>query len=145
MFRYLQSRTQPPKVAPDPGAVSLRQLVGDAKLPLSLHSINELPEPVRSRLYRSLVPPALLLARSWLVGWTWLQVGAPAAQLLRRRVALPHPLPGESMRVEALSLPEPRWKRPETAAGNRHAAGERSGVERRSSQLRRPAQVRPED
>jgi hypothetical protein len=60
VFKYLQSMTRPPKVGPDPGGVSLHQLVSDAKLPISIHAINQFPEHVRLRLYRALVPPALL-------------------------------------------------------------------------------------
>jgi hypothetical protein len=60
MFQFLQVKQQPNKVAPDPGSVSLRQLLGDATLPMSIQALVELPAESRKRLYRVLIPPTLL-------------------------------------------------------------------------------------
>jgi hypothetical protein len=60
MFRSLQLRKQPLRVTPEPGALSVAQLVGDASLPISIHAINNLPAGAARRLYRVLLPPALL-------------------------------------------------------------------------------------
>ena len=60
MFRNLQLRKQPPKVAPDPGELSVGQLIGDAALPISLLAVNNLPPNAARRLYRVLLPPGLL-------------------------------------------------------------------------------------
>jgi hypothetical protein len=60
MFRNLQLKKAPHKVAPDPGELSLQRLIGDAALPISLHAINQLPRNIHQRLYRLLIPPGLL-------------------------------------------------------------------------------------
>lgn len=60
MFQFLQVRSKPEKLGPDPGLLSLRQLLEDSKLPISIHALVNLPEPSRQRLYRVLIPPGLL-------------------------------------------------------------------------------------
>ena len=72
MFRSLRLKKDPPKVevAPDPGALSLARLVGAADVPISLRTVNTLPEPARERIYRGLLPPSLL-ARLDLNPVTW--------------------------------------------------------------------------
>jgi len=60
MFQFLQVKSHPNKVAPDPDTISLRQLLGDATLPMSVQALVGLPSQVRRRLYRVLIPPALL-------------------------------------------------------------------------------------
>jgi hypothetical protein len=70
MFQFLQVKQQPNKVAPDPGGVSLRQLLGDATLPMSIQALVELPAESRKRLYRVLIPPALL-TRFSINPFTW--------------------------------------------------------------------------
>lgn len=60
MFQFLQVKSGPQKLGPDPGLLSVRQLLEDSKLPISIHALVNLPEPSRQRLYRVLIPPALL-------------------------------------------------------------------------------------
>lgn len=60
MFQFLQVKSAPQKLGPDPGLLSLRQLLEDSKLPISIHALVNLPEPSRQRLYRVLIPPGLL-------------------------------------------------------------------------------------
>ncbi len=62
MLRYLhlRVRSEPAKVAPDPGEISVHDLMGDFSLPLSIRAINGLPPDAKRRIYRTLVPPALL-------------------------------------------------------------------------------------
>jgi hypothetical protein len=60
MFQFLQVKSSPTKLAPDPESVSLRQLLGDSALPISMHALLGLPEATRQRLYRILMPPGLL-------------------------------------------------------------------------------------
>ena len=70
MFQFLQVKQQPNKVAPDPGSLSLRQLLGDATLPMSIQALVGLPAESRRRLYRVLIPPALL-TRFKINPFTW--------------------------------------------------------------------------
>lgn len=60
MFQFLQVKSKPEKLGPDPGLLSLRQLLEDSKLPISINALVHLPEPSRQRLYRVLIPPGLL-------------------------------------------------------------------------------------
>ena len=60
MFRRLQVKKEPQKVAPDASEVSIQRLVGDTTLPVSLRVINGLPATTARRFYRTLLPPALL-------------------------------------------------------------------------------------
>lgn len=61
MFRALRLRQGPVKVAPDPRPITLEEWMGDATFPISISAINGLPHDAKQRLYRSLVPPALLV------------------------------------------------------------------------------------
>jgi hypothetical protein len=61
IFKHLRVREQPLKVAPDPHEFSIAQLVGDFYLPISIHGINGLPHDAKHRIYRLLVPPAVLI------------------------------------------------------------------------------------
>ena len=60
MFRHLRVKSQPHKVAPDPGELSLQRLVGDFTLPISIRALNGLPDNARQRIYHNLIPPSLL-------------------------------------------------------------------------------------
>jgi hypothetical protein len=60
MFQFLQVKTTSQKFAPDPGAVSIQQLLGDASIPISIQALIGLPESARRRLYNVLIPPAAL-------------------------------------------------------------------------------------
>jgi hypothetical protein len=80
MFRNLRVRKQPVKIVPDDGSISVDQLSQDASLPISLRQINELPNNAQKRIYRSLLPPALL-ARFGIDPITW--KGPGGSQLVR--------------------------------------------------------------
>lgn len=60
MFRYLKIKKKPDKVNVHPGALTTQWLREDAYLPISLSSLNKLPDEAKKRLYRTLIPPALL-------------------------------------------------------------------------------------
>ena len=60
MLKYFRVKQQPEKVVPDLGAISLSLLEGDATLPFTIRQLNNLPENVKQRMYRGLIPPALL-------------------------------------------------------------------------------------
>jgi hypothetical protein len=60
MLKYFRVKQQPEKVVPDLGAISISLLEGDAALPFTIRQLNNLPENVKRRLYRGLIPPALL-------------------------------------------------------------------------------------
>jgi len=60
MFRKLRVKTTPKVVQPDPQAVSVKQLIGDASLPVNIKIINNLPENPKLRLYRTLIPIQVL-------------------------------------------------------------------------------------
>ncbi len=70
MFRNLRVRREPQKFAPDPLQVSIDEIISDASIPVSIRSINNLPENAKRRLYRALIPIGLLTRfrinpRSW--------------------------------------------------------------------------------
>ena len=60
MLKYFRVKQQPEPVVPDLGAISLALLEQDATLPFTIRQLNNLPENVKRRMYRGLVPPALL-------------------------------------------------------------------------------------
>ena len=60
MLKYFRVKQEPEKIVPDLGSISLSLLERDATLPLTIRQLNNLPETLRRRLYRGLVPPALL-------------------------------------------------------------------------------------
>ena len=60
IFKYLRVKPEPNKVAPDPGAISVHDLMGDFALPISIRTLNGLPMEAKQRIYRMLIPPALL-------------------------------------------------------------------------------------
>ena len=60
MLKYFRIKQEPEKVVPDLGAISLSLLERDATLPFTIRQLNNLPENVKQRMYRGLVPPALL-------------------------------------------------------------------------------------
>lgn len=60
MFRKLRVTKQPVQIVPDDGSISVDQLSQDAALPVSLRQVNGLPKNAQKRIYRSLLPPALL-------------------------------------------------------------------------------------
>jgi hypothetical protein len=60
MLKYFRVKQQPEKVVPDLGAISLSLLESNAALPFTIRQLNNLPENVKQRMYRGLIPPALL-------------------------------------------------------------------------------------
>ncbi len=71
MFKHLRLSPEPKKVGPDPSSISIAQLVGDASLPVTIKTINSLPENPKLRLYRTLIPIQVLAEfdinpRTWL-------------------------------------------------------------------------------
>ena len=60
MLKYFRLKQQPEQVVPDLGAISLSLLEQDATLPFTIRQLNNLPEHVKQRMYRGLIPPALL-------------------------------------------------------------------------------------
>lgn len=60
MLKYFRVKTQPEKIVPDLGAISLTLLERDANTPFMIRQLNNLPENVKQRLYRGLLPPPLL-------------------------------------------------------------------------------------
>lgn len=60
MFRSLRVKPETGKLAPDPLALSLEGLSSSADHPISLHSVNQLADALRRRIYRNLIPHGLL-------------------------------------------------------------------------------------
>src|SRR5215207_6648344 len=60
MLKYFRVKQQPEQVVPDLGAISVSLLEGDATLPFTIRQLNNLPENVKRRMYRGLIPPTLL-------------------------------------------------------------------------------------
>jgi hypothetical protein len=60
MLKYFRLKQQPEKIVPDLGAISVSLLEQDATLPFTIRQLNNLPENVKRRMYRGLIPPALL-------------------------------------------------------------------------------------
>ena len=60
MLKYFRLKQQPEQVVPDLGAISVSLLEQDATLPFTIRQLNNLPENVKRRMYRGLIPPALL-------------------------------------------------------------------------------------
>lgn len=60
MLKYFRVKQQPEKIVPDLGAISISLLERDGTLPFTIRQLNNLPENVKRRLYRGLLPPALL-------------------------------------------------------------------------------------
>lgn len=60
MFKSFRVKAQPEKIVPDLGAISLSLLEQDATLPFTIRQVNNLPEAIKRRVYRGLVPPGLL-------------------------------------------------------------------------------------
>jgi hypothetical protein len=61
MLKYLRPGKRKARTEPDPVASTLRRLSIAPDLPISLRSINELPENAKQRIYRSLIPRDLLI------------------------------------------------------------------------------------
>jgi hypothetical protein len=60
VFKYLRLKSQPDKVATYPGNLGIDWLSRDSQLPITLRHINALPEKIKRRIYRNLLPPDIL-------------------------------------------------------------------------------------
>lgn len=60
MFRSLRVKRQPEKIVPDGSSLTAERLAQDSDLPITLKQVNDLPENVKKRIYRSLLPASLL-------------------------------------------------------------------------------------
>ncbi len=60
MLQYLRVRERAEKAAPDPADLSIASLSADSDLPITIRSLNGLPENVKRRVYRVLIPHHLL-------------------------------------------------------------------------------------
>ncbi len=60
MFKRLRVKPEPRPVGPDLSKISISQLIGDASLPVTIRTLNSLPENPKWRLYRTLIPVQVL-------------------------------------------------------------------------------------
>lgn len=60
MQLFFRVKKQPDPVVPNLGSITLSLLEGDAATPFTLKQINDLPENIKRRVYRNLIPPSLL-------------------------------------------------------------------------------------
>ena len=60
MFKRLRVKPESQNIGPDPGGISVSQLIGDVNLPVTLKALNSLPENPKLRLYRTLIPIQVL-------------------------------------------------------------------------------------
>lgn len=67
---FFKLKKQPEPVVPNLGSITLSLLEGDPSIPFTLKQINDLPENIRRRVYRNLIP-ARLLARFGVDPITW--------------------------------------------------------------------------
>ena len=60
MFRNLRLKLQPEKIVVDPGRLSGERLAKNPYLPITLAQLNRLPDNIKIRIFRNLIPPSLL-------------------------------------------------------------------------------------
>lgn len=60
MFRNLRLKLQPEKIVVDPASLSGEWLAENPYTPITLAQLNRLPENIRIRILRNLIPPSLL-------------------------------------------------------------------------------------
>jgi hypothetical protein len=60
MQLFFRVKKQPDPVVPNLGSITLSLLEGDAATPFTIKQINDLPENIKRRVYRNLIPPSLL-------------------------------------------------------------------------------------
>ena len=80
ILKHLRVKEEPVKVAPDPGEISVNDLMGNFNLPIAIKTINSLPLEAKQRIYRTLIP-SLLLTRFGIHPITWR--GAEGAECVR--------------------------------------------------------------
>ncbi len=82
VFRHLRVRQEPFKVIAEPGKLSAESLAQDSSTPITLRQINDLPEPIKRRIYRVLIP-CDVLHRFGIDPMTW--KGRDGNELVRLR------------------------------------------------------------
>ena len=82
MFQYLRRKAQPEFVPVDPSRLSREWLSRDPNTPISLLQINDLPENVKLRIYRNLLPSSLV-SRFGIDPVSWRGIGNEAVFRLR--------------------------------------------------------------
>lgn len=82
MQLFFRVKQQPDPVVPNLGRITLSLLEGDASIPFTLKQINDLPENIKRRVYRNLIPPSLL-TRFDIDPITWRGVDKEERVLLR--------------------------------------------------------------
>ena len=70
MLKYLRVKQEPNTTATAPSAMTVNELMGDCALPIAIRTVNNLPEQAKQRIYRTLIPSALL-ARFEINPITW--------------------------------------------------------------------------
>ncbi len=60
MFMSFRVKSRPQRVVPDLGAISVSLLERDPILPFTIRQLNNLPDNIKRRVYRGLLPPSLL-------------------------------------------------------------------------------------
>lgn len=60
MFRYLRVKARPEEITPEVGALSVGWLARDASQTITIQQINALPDNVKRRIFRALLPPQVL-------------------------------------------------------------------------------------
>jgi hypothetical protein len=68
---FFRRKSAPEPVVPNLGSITLSLLEGDASLPFTIKQLNNLPENIKRRVYRALVP-ASLFTRFGVDAITWL-------------------------------------------------------------------------
>ena len=56
MLKYFRVKQQPEKIVPDLEAIPIALLEQDTTLPFTIRQLNNLPENVKQRIYRGLIP-----------------------------------------------------------------------------------------
>jgi len=60
MKTFFRRKQAPEPIVPNLGSITLSLLEGDPTVPFTIKQLNDLPENIKKRVYRNLVPPALL-------------------------------------------------------------------------------------
>ena len=84
MFRYLRVKSKPEVVTAPSGDPQPEALTRDSQSPIRLAQINDLPVPLKQRLYRGLVP-ASLLVKYGIDPISWMELGGAMRVQLEAR------------------------------------------------------------
>lgn len=80
MFKYLKVKKEPEVIAPPSGTLTGERLASSGDTPLRLVELNNLPEQLKRRVYRGLLPSALLVKYE-IDPFTWQHDGAELVYL----------------------------------------------------------------